>query len=92
MEKFLVKKSLIQKDLSSTQGKHDDYIIAYQILLYHKIHTLLLFYFIFVMLCSSFVMNTLEKIISGAATDQHHIVLPIHMMITISHYFFVCHT
>jgi hypothetical protein len=48
-------------------------IIADQILLYRKIHVLLLFFF-FVMLYSSFVLNTLKKF-SGAAIGTIYLLL-----------------
>jgi hypothetical protein len=63
MVKFLIKKSLIPKDLSSIQNKHDNYNSKPNSFIPQD-SCIITFFFLFF---SSFVINTLEKI-PGAAT------------------------
>ena len=83
MEKFLIKKSLIPKDSSSTQNKHDDYnskpnsSIPQDSCIITIIY-FILFYF-FVMLYSSFIMNTQKKIPTAATV--YNLLLMINLIL-----------
>ena len=71
MEKFLIKKSLILKNSSSTQDKQDDYNSRPNSFIPQDSCIIIInFFYFLVMLYSSFVMNTLEKIPRATTKDN----------------------